>query len=95
MGLFDKKKNNTEKQEKQTEKTNQKSYQPLGACIVTKSLLSGTSRLKWMFRENNGIGTGWVALGDTDTQEYINQVENLTVVYFPTQCQMLSMQTKS
>lgn len=82
MGLFDKKKNNTEKQEKQTEKTNQKSYQPLGACIVTKSLLSGTSRLKWMFRENNGIGTGWVALGDTDTQEYINQVENLTVVDF-------------
>lgn len=32
MGLFDKKKNNTEKQEKQTEKTNQKSYQPLG-CL--------------------------------------------------------------
>lgn len=76
MGLLDKNKTN---KKKTTDKTNQR---PLGACIVTKSLLEGTSQLKWMFRENNGIGTGWVALGDTDTQEYINQAENLTVVDF-------------
>lgn len=79
MGLLGKRKTNPKKQEKPTGKTNQR---PLGACIVTKSLLEGTSRLKWMFREYNGIGTGWVALGDTDTQEYINQAENLTVVDF-------------
>lgn len=79
MGLLGKRKTNTKEQKIPTGKTNQR---PLGACIVTKSLLEGTSRLKWMFRENNGIGTGWVALGDTDTQEYINQAENLTVVDF-------------
>lgn len=78
MGLLDKNKTN---KKKTTDKTNQR---PLGACIVTKSLLEGTSQLKWMFRENNGIGTGWVALGDTDTQEYINQAENLAVVDFST-----------
>lgn len=58
--------------------------QRFGACIVTKSLLEGTSHLKWVFRESNGIGTGWVAFGDTDTQEYINNAENLVVVDFST-----------
>ena len=66
-----------------TEKEEQKPYiSQLGACIITKSILNGTSKLKWIFRENNGIGTGWVAFGDTDTQEYINKAENLTVVDF-------------
>ncbi|MCI7657665.1 immunity protein Imm33 domain-containing protein [Anaerotignum sp.] len=55
---------------------------PLGACIVTKSVLNKTAKLKWIFREYNGIGTGWVVLGDTDTQEYINQAENFSMVDF-------------
>lgn len=52
--------------------------------MVTKSLLNGNSKLKWLFRENNSIGTGWVAFGDTDTQEYIDKAENLSVVDFNT-----------
>lgn len=58
--------------------------QKAGACVVTKSLLNRNSKLKWLFRENNSIGTGWVAFGDTDTQEYINKAENLSVVDFNT-----------
>ena len=94
MGLFSfKKKDKSEKNienleentkiSNQTEKDQQKPHIPqLGVCIVTKSILNGTSKLKWIFRENNGIGTGWVAFGDTDTQEYINKAENLMVVDF-------------
>lgn len=57
-----------------------------GGMIITKSLLEGTSKLKWMFRENsaNEVDNGWRAIGDTDTQEYINDSENMTVVDFNT-----------
>ena len=55
-----------------------------GACIVTKSILDGTSRLKWMFREDNGIGNGWCALGDSDSQAYVDDAKNLAVVDFNT-----------
>lgn len=72
MGLLSLNKNTTKKQ----------NTPQLGACVVTKSVLNKTSEIRWMFRENNGIGTGWVALGNTDTQEYINKAENLTVVDF-------------
>ena len=99
MGLFSigKKKNlqaqkehekstvNSKESENITEKSEQNQYiQKAGACVVTKSLLNGSSKLKWLFRENNSIGTGWVAFGNTDTQEYINKVENLSVVDFNT-----------
>lgn len=54
--------------------------------LVTKSLLDGTSKLKWMFREikNNPLDSGWMAIGDSDTQEYLDQAENLTIVDFNT-----------
>ena len=99
MGLFSfgKKKNlqaqkehekstvNSKESENITEKSEQNQFiQKAGACVVTKSLLNGSSKLKWLFRENNSIGTGWVAFGNTDTQEYINKVENLSVVDFNT-----------
>ena len=94
MGLFSfKKKDKSEKNienleentkiSNQTEKEQQKPHIPqLGVCIVTKSILNGTSKLKWIFRENNGIGIGRVAFGDTDTQEYINNAENIAVIDF-------------
>ncbi len=67
------------------EKAEKKEYaHGLGACVVTKSILNRTASLKWIFRENNGIGTGWVALGDTDSQEYIDKAENFAVVDFST-----------
>ena len=57
-----------------------------GGMIITKSLLEGKSKLKWIFRENstNAADNGWRAIGDTDTQEYINNSKNMTVVDFNT-----------
>ena len=77
MGLFD----NMFKKSK--EKESRKTHN-LGGCIVTKSLLEGTSNLKWIFREDpvNPVDNGWRALGDTDTEEYINKPENNVVVDF-------------
>ena len=76
MGLFDKFKKT---EEKETLKTHN-----LGGCIITKSLDDGTSKLKWIFREEsvNPVDNGWRALGDTDTEEYINVPENNLVVDF-------------
>ena len=76
MGLFDK---FMKTEEKETLKTHN-----LGGCIITKSLDDGASKLKWIFREEsvNSVDNGWRALGDTDTEEYINVPENNLVVDF-------------
>lgn len=92
MGLFGRKKEEkpAEKQpetqrEKQPEKQEEeKPYiRGAGGTIVTRSILNGTSRLKWMFRQE-GPGNGWIAFGDKDTQEYVNDAQNMTVVDFNT-----------
>ena len=74
MGLFGKYKKTEE-----TLKTHN-----LGGCVITRSLYEGTSKLKWIFREEpvNPNDNGWRALGDTDTEEYINIPENNLVVDF-------------
>ena len=70
---------------KQEEQEKPKQYiAGAGACIVTKSILSGASKLKWLFRQDGGIGNGWVAFGDRDTQEYVDKAENMAVVDFNT-----------
>lgn len=76
MGLFDKFKKTEEKKILKTHN--------LGGCVITKSLDDGTSKLKWIFREEsaNLVDNGWRALGDTDTEEYINVPENNLVVDF-------------
>lgn len=53
-----------------------------GGTIVSKSILEGKSKLKWLFRQEDGHGNGWIAFGDTDTQEYVDNPENMTVVDF-------------
>lgn len=85
MGTFDKKKKQKEAQEKEQyiKKLEQKQYiTGAGVCIVSKSLLYGASKLKWLFREDNKIGNGWVAFGDKDTQVYLDNAENLEIVNF-------------
>ncbi len=79
MGLFGKKKEKAP-EEKQPE---MKEYiRGAGGTIVSKSILSGTSKLKWLFRQEAGGGNGWVAFGDTDTQEYVDNAENMAIVDF-------------
>ena len=53
-----------------------------GSCIVTKSLLNGESNFRWLFREEplNNIDTGWMAFGDSDNDDYVNDPKNLTAV---------------
>lgn len=80
MGLFNKK-----EKELLPEKKELKQYiNGAGGSVVSKSLLEGKSKLKWLFREDSGLGNGWVAFGDSDSQEYVNNVENMTVVDFNT-----------
>lgn len=57
-----------------------------GGCVITKSLLNGETKLKWLFREepSSKVDNGWVALGIDDTDEYINDSNNLVVVDFNT-----------
>lgn len=86
MGLFGKKKNQKqEHQERQKEQNETKIYiQGAGGTIVTKSILDGTSRLKWMFRQESEHGNGWVAFGDADSQEYVDDAKNMAIVDFNT-----------
>ena len=53
-----------------------------GSCIVTKSLLNGESNFRWLFREEplDNIDTGWLAFGDSDNDDYVNDPKNLSVV---------------
>lgn len=78
MGLFSRK--------KEKEKRLTVFLKNAGGMIVTKSLIEGESKLKWLFREDssNPTDNGWRAFGDTDTQEYIDNPENLIVVDFNT-----------
>ncbi len=56
----------------------------MGGCVITKSLYEGSSKLKWLFREESvdPRDNGWRAIGDTDTEEYINTPGNNMVVDF-------------
>lgn len=93
MGLFGKKKE--EKKDKQLgnkpEEKQGESHEEMkvyirgaGGTIVSKSILNGTSKLKWLFRQESEHGNGWVAFGDRDTQEYVNDAGNMAIVDFNT-----------
>ncbi|MCR2048807.1 DUF2185 domain-containing protein [Acetatifactor muris] len=76
-----------EKQEQTEQKERQETkvyIQGAGGTIVTKSILNGTSKLKWLFRQDSGHGNGWVAFGDRDSQEYVNDAQNMEIVDFNT-----------
>lgn len=57
-----------------------------GGVIISKSIYQGSSKLKWLFREEsvNPSDNGWRAIGDKDTQEYLDNPENSMVVDFNT-----------
>lgn len=84
MGLFKKRTSEKADTNPQTPPT-QPAPSPIpnaGYCIVTNSILNGTSRFKWLFRQEDGIGNLWCAFGDTDSQEYVDNADNLSVVEF-------------
>lgn len=53
-----------------------------GGTVVSRSILNGTSKLKWFFRQDGGQGNGWIAFGDKDTQEYVDNPDNMAIVDF-------------
>ena len=57
-----------------------------GGTVITKSIYEGQSSLKWIYRESpsNKNDNGWRAIGDTDTQEYMDDPQNSIVVDFNT-----------
>ena len=73
----------TEDAQAESKETGMKQYiKGAGGTIVSKSILEGRSKLKWLFRQEDGHGNGWIAFGDTDTQEYVDNPENMAVVDF-------------
>ena len=78
MALFNKRKTN------RPLKKSKQYITGAGGLLSANQFLEGTSKLKWLFRENSEYGNGWVALGDTDTQEYVDNPDNMAIVDFNT-----------
>ncbi len=65
---------------------NKNAMENAGGTVITKSIYEGQSSLKWIYRESpsNENDNGWRAIGDTDTQEYMDDPQNSIVVDFNT-----------
>jgi hypothetical protein len=58
-----------------------------GGCVITKSLLYGQGKLKWILREDSvdpKVDTGWRFFSDIDDSDYVNDPDNLIVCDFNT-----------
>lgn len=55
-----------------------------GACIVSKNIIEGKGRLKWLIRAApiDKIDNGWRFFSEIDNNEYINNSDNLLVCDF-------------
>ena len=57
-----------------------------GACVVSKNILEGRSKLKWLFREESidRLDNGWRFFSGIDDDDFVNSIENLVVCDFNT-----------
>lgn len=57
-----------------------------GASIVSKNILEKKGKLKWILRENSidPVDNGWRFFSDIDTDEFLNDPNNLVVCDFNT-----------
>lgn len=58
-----------------------------GACLVSKNILSGQGKLKWLLREesiDNKVDNGWRFFSDIDTSDYLDNPDNLATCDFNT-----------
>ena len=53
----------------------------LGASIVSNNILENKANIKWILRENsiNELDNGWRFLSEIDTEDYLSQVENMSI----------------
>jgi hypothetical protein len=61
-----------------------------GACLVSKNVLSGAGRIKWMVREESRAtaDNGWQIFSDIDTTEYLHDANNLVITDFNSVCEL-------
>ncbi len=57
-----------------------------GGCIVSKNILEGNGQLRWCVRENsiNPADNGWRFFSDIDTEDYLDDPNNLAVCDYNT-----------
>jgi len=50
-----------------------------GACLVSKNVLSGAGRVRWMVREQSraAADNGWRIFSHIDTDAYLHDADNL------------------
>lgn len=61
-----------------------------GACLVSKNVLSGAGRIKWMVREESraAADNGWRIFSHIDTTEYLHDANNLLITDFNSVCEL-------
>ena len=58
-----------------------------GGCIVSKNIIDGKGKLKWLLREvstDRKVDNGWRFFSDIDDDDFINNPDNLLVCDFNT-----------
>lgn len=61
-----------------------------GACLVSKNVLSGAGRVKWMVREPSraAADNGWRIFSHIDTSEYLHDATNLEITDYNRVCEI-------
>ena len=59
-----------------------------GACLVSRNIMSGAGRVRWMIRREsqNPVDNGWRIFSHIDSAEYLADPANLQVVDFNQVC---------
>jgi len=59
-----------------------------GACLVSKNVVSGAGRVRWMVRENSQApaDNGWRIFSHIDTSDYLADASNLQIIPFNDAC---------
>ncbi|MCR6108675.1 DUF2185 domain-containing protein [Salipaludibacillus agaradhaerens] len=53
----------------------------LGGSVVSNNILKGVGKLKWCIKEApaDGLDNGWRFLSDSDTEEFLADVSNMSI----------------
>lgn len=73
-----------------TDRTDRPLLPGAGACLVSRNVLSGAGRVRWMVREFSQVAAdnGWRIFSEVDTEDYLHDAANLEVVDFNRVCEI-------
>ncbi len=59
-----------------------------GACLVSKNIINGAGRVRWMFREKSAASAdnGWRFFSHIDTPEFLENADNLKIITYNEVC---------